>query len=150
VKPSSLAGLIALLLLGALVGYFLSDPDEHRTARLTRRFDEASAPGAHIADAVRASPDFKSITFGGCGHLDASPDSGPKGSLIFSPVIGAFARYTSFDEFLKDNPTLLSRHEECRTLSVLYETIFPYRGQIDLVVDGRGLVLKKAPPVFFF
>ncbi len=112
------------------------------------RFDEASAEGKFLADAVRASPDFKSITLGRCGHVDASPDSGPKGSLIFSPVVGAFARYLSFEDFLHLNPSLFE-HESCRTISVLYEEIFPYRGQIDLEVDERGIIRKKNPPVFF-
>lgn len=141
--------LVALFALGGLTAYFVSEPDQHRTERAARRFDAAAGVGSHIADAIRATPDFKSVTFGSCGHLDASPDSGPKGSLIFSPVVGAFARYSDFDEFLKLNPTLLG-HEACREVSVLYETIFPYRGQIDLEVDGRGIVRKKQPVVFFY
>lgn len=138
-----------LFVLGALTVYFLSSPDSRKTETYANRFAAAAGPGAHLADAVRASPDFKSITFGGCGRLNASPDSGPEGSFIYVPTQGAFARYTSFDEFLRLNPKILAEHEECRNVSVLFEAIFPYRGQVDLLVNERGIVVKRGEPVFF-
>ena len=136
--------------MAALVSYFVSEPDLHKTEKLANKFAASAAIGSSIADAIRANPEFKSITFGSCGHLDASPDSGPKDSLIFSPSSGAFARYTDFDAFTARNPTLISGHEECREISVLYMTIFPYRGQVDVRVDGRGLIRAKQSPKFFY
>lgn len=144
-----LAALVALTALGGLTIYFLSEPDEHSTEKQAKRFADAAKPGVALDAAVKASPDFKSVTFGGCGHLDASPDSGPRGSLIFSPSTGAFVRYTSFDEFTSHNPKLLSEHAECRQVGVLYMTQFPFRGQIDLELDGRGVILKASGPLFF-
>ncbi|MGZ3651140.1 MAG: hypothetical protein ACXVB9_20440 [Bdellovibrionota bacterium] len=144
-----LAGTLVVLALGALVSYFISDPDLHITKKRANQFAASAQVGLSLADALRGNADFKSVTFGSCGHLDASPDSGPKGSLIFSPAVGEFARYTSVDEFFSHNPKLISAHEECRTISVLYMTIFPYRGQIDLSVDERGLIRKRNDPVFF-
>ena len=144
-----LAGLTALLALGGLVAYFLSEPDEHSTEKQAKRFAAAAVPGASLVDAIQASPDFHSAIFGNCGHLDASPDSGPKGSLIFSPPTGAYARYTSFAEFASHNPKLLSEHEECRRITVEYMTQFPFRGRVEVYVDGKGVIRNAKGPVFF-
>jgi hypothetical protein len=145
----TLTGLIALAALAGLVVYFISEPDERSTEKRSERFSAAAQPGTSITDALHASPDIKKITFGPCGHLESSPDSGPTGSLIFSPPTGAFARFTSFDEFISHNPKLLSEHEECRRVRVEYMTQFPYRGQIDLELDGRGII-KAAGKLAYF
>jgi len=143
------AGVLAIVAIGGLVVYFLSEPDDHSTEKQTKRFAAAAQPGASLVDAVHASPDFHSAIFGSCGHLDASPDSGPKGSLIFSPPAGAFARYTSFEEFTSHNPKLLSDHEECRKVIFEYMTQFPFRGRVEVYVDGRGVIRNSQGPVFF-
>jgi len=148
-KGKIATSLTALAALGGLLFYFLSEPDEYSTERQAQRFADAAKPGTSLDAAVKASPDFKSLTFGLCGHLDASPDSGPHGSLIFSPATGAYARFTSFDEFTSHNPKLLSEHGECRHVGVLYMIQFPFRGQVDLELDGRGVILKSSGPVFF-
>jgi hypothetical protein len=142
-------GFIALAALGGFVAYFLSEPDDQSTEKRAQKFSAAAQPGSSITDAIRASPDFKKVTFGPCGHLESSPDSGPKGSLIFSPATGAFARFTSFDEFISHNPKLLSEHDQCRHVGVEYMTQFPYRGQIDLELDGRGVIKAAGKPIFF-
>jgi hypothetical protein len=147
--PKIIAVFVLLTALGGLVAYFLSEPDDHSTEKLAARFANAAKRGVALDAAVKASPEFKSVTFGACGHLDASPDSGPQGSLIFSPITGAFTRFTSFDEFTSRNPKLLSEHQECRHVGVLYMTQFPFRGQINLELDGRGVILKASGPFFF-
>lgn len=141
-------GVFAAAGLAALVTYFLSEPDRTKTKERAEKFHQAAQPDTPLAQAIHASPDFHSVLFGPCGHLDASPDSGPKGSLIFSPAEGPFARYSNFEEFLKLNPKLIKEHESCRRITVQYMMIFPYQGAVDVDVDEEGKIIVAAPPVF--
>ncbi|HEY8280044.1 MAG TPA: hypothetical protein VIH99_10490 [Bdellovibrionota bacterium] len=141
---------ILLVSLFALVLYFVSVPDLRKTETNAKLLYEHATQGGSLAEVIGASPHFARVDFGGCGSLAPSTDSGPKGSLIFSPAVGAFARYATFDEFLRLNPKLLASHDECRRISVLYMAIFPYRGVVDLEVDGKGRILFIADPRFFY
>ncbi len=143
-----LIGVFSLAGLAALVTYFLSEPDRTKTQERAKKFHQAAQPGAALTKAIHASPDFHSVIFGPCGHLDASPDSGPKGSLIYSPAEGPFARYSGFEEFMRLNPKLIEEHEGCRRLTVQYMVIFPYQGTVDVDVNEKGIIVQAAPPVF--
>ena len=147
-KLQVFGGVLLLSALAGVTAYFMGDPAKKRTENDTNRFFQAAALGAPLADAVRASPNFFSVVFGSCGRLAPSPDSGPKGSLIFSPSKGEFARYSSFDEFLKLNATLFQGHEYCRYVVVTYMSIFPYQGKVGVFVDEKGVIREKSMPVF--
>jgi hypothetical protein len=140
---------ISLLSMLLLALYFVSVPDLRKTAKRAWDFYKAAERGGEIADVLRASPRFTEIVFGNCGRLAESPDSGPKGSLIFSPAEGPFARYSSVEEFLRLNATLISQHEECRKVTVLYRTIFPYSGEVEVGLDKSGAILTVKDPQFF-